>query len=88
MNFVKEYYDKIVSGEIIVNKRINKIYTRLASEMKEHPLFYFDEVAGERPIQQRKYLLKQQLKRCCYFGYIKQLKKRILITGMLRSGLS
>ena len=51
MNFVKEYYDKIVSGEIIVNKRINKIYTRLASEMKEHPLFYFDEVAGERPIQ-------------------------------------
>lgn len=50
MNFVKEYHQKIVSGEINAPVRIKKVYTRLVNEMDEHPLCYFDEVAGSKPI--------------------------------------
>lgn len=52
MNYMKEYLDKINSGEIIVGKKIKKIYTRLVKESESKTLsFYFDEETGERPIQ-------------------------------------
>jgi len=52
MNYIKEYLDNINSGEIIVGKKIKKIYTRLYEESENKSLpFYFDEEAGERPIQ-------------------------------------
>lgn len=52
MNYIKEYLDKINSGEIIVGKKIKKIYTRLNEESEDNSLpFYFDEKKGERPIQ-------------------------------------
>lgn len=52
MNYIKEYLDKINSGEIIVGKKIKKIYTRLYEESEDKSLpFYFDEKKGERPIQ-------------------------------------
>ena len=52
MNYIKEYLDKINSGEIIVGKKIKKIYTRLKEESEDNSLpFYFDEKKGERPIQ-------------------------------------
>ena len=52
MNYIKEYYDKIKSGEIIAGKKIKKIYERLVKESENKSLsFYFDEETGERPIQ-------------------------------------
>ena len=52
MNYIKEYLDNINSGKIIVGKKIKKIYTRLYEESENKSLpFYFDEEAGERPIQ-------------------------------------
>ena len=52
MNYIKEYYDKISSKEIIVGKKIIKIYKRLIEESENNLLsFYFDEEVGERPIQ-------------------------------------
>jgi len=51
MNFIKEYHNKIVSGEIVANVRVKKVYAKLVSEMEQHPLFYFDEEAGARPIK-------------------------------------
>lgn len=53
MNYVQEYYDKIVSGEIVAGRRVKKQYEKLVNEMS-HPLmttFYFDEEAGNRPIE-------------------------------------
>ena len=42
MNYMKEYLDKINSGEIIVGKKIKKIYTRLVKESESKTLsFYF-----------------------------------------------
>lgn len=52
MNYIKEYYEKVNSGEIIAGKKIKKIYKRLVEESENESLsFYFDEETGERPIQ-------------------------------------
>ena len=53
MNWVKEYYSRIKSGEIITSRRVKAVYARLVKEMDndsdDFP-YYFDEEAGERPI--------------------------------------
>lgn len=52
MNWLKEYVDKFSSGEIIVGKKIEKIYKKLLKEADDESLpFYFDEQVGERPIK-------------------------------------
>lgn len=52
MNWLREYVDKFSSGEIIVGKKIKKIYKRLLKEADDESLpFYFDEQVGERPIK-------------------------------------
>lgn len=52
MNYIKEYYAKIESGEIIVGNKIKKIYGKLVEEIDNPNLpFYFDEKKAERPIQ-------------------------------------
>lgn len=52
MNYIKEYYKKISSGEIVAGKKIIKIYKRLLEEAEDNSLpFYFDEKTGERPIE-------------------------------------
>ncbi len=52
MNYLKEYYNKITSGEIVTGKKIKKIYKRLVEESEDNSLpFYFDEEVGERPIE-------------------------------------
>lgn len=53
MNYVLEYYDKIKSGEIITSRRVEKVYKKLATEIRKPKAsspYYFDEEAGERPI--------------------------------------
>ena len=51
MNYVKEYYNRIESGEIITSRRVKTVYERLCAEMDDkNSAFYFDEDAGERPI--------------------------------------
>ncbi len=53
MNYVREYWRKIESGEIITSRRVKVVYGRLVREMDEPPdgsPWYFDEETGERPI--------------------------------------
>lgn len=53
MNWVKEYYRRIESGDIVTSKRVKAVYSRLVAEMDapaaDFP-YYFDEKTGERPI--------------------------------------
>lgn len=52
MNWIKEYYSKINKGDIVVGKKIKKIYKKLIDEMDNVDLpYYFDENKGERPIE-------------------------------------
>ena len=51
MNYVREYCDKIHSGEILTSRRVKAVYKRLAAEMLNSDApYYFDEEIGERPI--------------------------------------
>lgn len=53
MNWVKEYYRRIESGDIVTSKRVKAVYSRLVAEMDSPALdfpYYFDEETGERPI--------------------------------------
>lgn len=52
MNYIKEYYEKIKTGEIVAGKKVKKIYKKLIEESENDSLpFYFNEKKGERPIQ-------------------------------------
>lgn len=51
MNWVKEYYRRIKSGDIITSRRVKAVYERLIKEMGDDSIpYYFDEETGERPI--------------------------------------
>lgn len=51
MNWVKEYYRRIKSGDIITSRRVKAVYERLVKEMGDDSTpYYFDEETGERPI--------------------------------------
>ena len=52
MNYIREYYEKISSGEIVAGEKIKKIYGKLVSEIDDSNLpFYFDEKKADRPIE-------------------------------------
>lgn len=50
MNYVKEYYKQIDSGEIPAPIEIKEIYKRMVAEMNAPSVFYFDEKVGEHVI--------------------------------------
>lgn len=53
MNYVREYWRKIESGEIITSRRVKAVYGRIMGEMDSPAAdspYYFDEETGERPI--------------------------------------
>ena len=53
MNYVREYWRKIESGEIVTSRRVKAVYGRLMAEMDSSAAdspYYFDEETGERPI--------------------------------------
>lgn len=53
MNYVREYWRKIESGEIVTSRRVKAVYGRLMAEMDSPAAdspYYFDEETGERPI--------------------------------------
>ena len=52
MNFIAEYVKQINEGNIIVGKKVKKIYEKLLKESDDKSLpFYFDEEKGNRPIE-------------------------------------
>lgn len=53
MNYVREYWRKIESGEIVTSRRVKAVYGRLMAEMDSPAAdspYYFDEETGERQI--------------------------------------
>lgn len=53
MNYVREYWGRISSGEIVTSRRVKAVYGRLMQEMDAPPddsAYYFDEETGNAPI--------------------------------------
>lgn len=53
MNYVREYWQRIQSGEIVTSRRVKEVYGRLVREIDTPAAgfpYYFDEDTGERPI--------------------------------------
>lgn len=50
-NYIKEYWQEIQDGNIIVSKRVKKQYEKLVSDIKHHDEYIFDEDKAMRPIQ-------------------------------------
>lgn len=53
MNWVREYYNAILSNDEVVSEKVKKVYEREVDWMDNPPdnfPYYFDEEAGERPI--------------------------------------
>ncbi len=54
MNYINAYIEEIESGRIKTSKRVYAVYKRLQKQQQSPPkgfAFYFDEEAGERPIE-------------------------------------
>lgn len=54
MNYIEEYANKIISGEIIACHRIKQVYTMLLDKLQNEENYYpwvFDEEVGNRPIE-------------------------------------
>lgn len=51
MNYLKAYLDAIEGGEIVVCRRIRKVYTRLVYEAENPGKYRFDEERANRPIE-------------------------------------
>jgi phage terminase large subunit-like protein len=61
MNYVQEYIDKIKSGEIIVSKKVKKLYLNIIEPVlkDEHPKYYFNETRGMKFIKFAENFCKQ-----------------------------
>ena len=51
MNYIREYYNKILSGEVVVSEKVSKVYKKLLHEIEHPGKHIFDEKKAERPIE-------------------------------------
>lgn len=51
MNYIKEYYSKLETGEIVTSKRVRKMYEKLVYNIDNPDAFIFDEEKADRPIE-------------------------------------
>ena len=51
MNYIKEYFNKIETGEIVTSKRVYNVYKKLVHDIDHPDAFIFDEEKGNRPIE-------------------------------------
>jgi phage terminase large subunit-like protein len=50
MNAIKEYAAKITSGEVVVSRRVAKVYARLVKAIDNPGQYVFDEEKAQRPV--------------------------------------
>jgi len=50
MNYIREYYDKIKSGEIVVNEHIKMLYKKIVQDLDNPETYIFDVDKATKPI--------------------------------------
>lgn len=48
--FIEEYHDAIMSGDIVTSRRIKQVYSKIMHDLKHPGRFVFDEELANRPI--------------------------------------
>ncbi len=51
MNYILEYWEGIKTGQVIVSKRVHKVYKKLAQDVYKNGRYYFDEEKANKPIE-------------------------------------
>ena len=51
MNYIKEYFRKLETGEIVTSKRVYNVYKKLVYNIDNPDAFIFDEKKADRPIE-------------------------------------
>lgn len=51
MNYIREYWDEIRKGRVIVSKRIYKQYQKLIKDLEDNSKYIFDEKKANKPIE-------------------------------------
>lgn len=50
-NYIEQYYQEMVNGNITVSNRVKKQYQKLVEDMKDHPKYIYDDAKAQRPIK-------------------------------------
>ncbi|MDW4079545.1 terminase large subunit [Staphylococcus saprophyticus] len=50
-NYIEQYYQEMVNGNITVSNRVKKQYKNLVEDIKEHPKYVFDDAKANRAIK-------------------------------------
>ena len=50
-NYIEQYYQEMVNGNITVSNRVKKQYKNLVKDMKDHPKYIYDDAKAQRPIK-------------------------------------
>ncbi|HJG38689.1 MAG TPA: terminase large subunit [Staphylococcus saprophyticus] len=50
-NYIEQYYQEMVNGNITVSNRVKKQYKNLVEDMNDHPKYIYDDAKAQRPIK-------------------------------------
>ena len=50
-NYIEQYYQEMVNGNITVSNRVKKQYKNLVEDMNNHPKYIYDDAKAQRPIK-------------------------------------
>lgn len=50
-NYIEQYYQEMVNGNITVSNRVKKQYENLVKDMNDHPKYKYDDAKAQRPIK-------------------------------------
>ena len=50
-NYIEQYYQEMVNGNITVSNRVKKQYENLVKDMNDHPKYIYDDAKAQRPIK-------------------------------------
>lgn len=50
-NYIEQYYQEMVNGNITVSNRVKKQYKNLVEDINNHPKYIYDDAKAQRPIK-------------------------------------
>lgn len=58
-NYIKEYYNKIVKGDIVTSRRVREVYKKLVDDIDNPGKYHYDPLKAKKPIEFMERFCKQ-----------------------------